>query len=532
MEATNATTPGPVSSSESPTDRFQSIESVEIAQKALRSRKPFSLKLQFFIGCLVVLIFGAGVTTALVMTTNEMGRKIHLLEIINDYVLEIQQARRFEKNYFLYGTNLQNALENVLRARNVLERESIPLKQILGTSAYERVWPAINQYEDLLHRLIALKNRNLNDDNTLAEKKQIERDLRSYGQEMLSFAEDLTLEERNQLNAAIARSKWFHISTLVGLLLIIMINSYLLGHRILTSIHRFETYADRIASGNYTPVTPARSYRDEFTGLAVAMNKMLLELESREAVLIQSHKMRAVGTLTAGVAHELNNPLNNVSLTAHMLMEDYATMDDEERSQMIEDIISETKRSKNIISNLLDFARESSAQLEPLDLAALLEDTIKLAGNRVKLSRIKLEFQAAGNLPRIHGDGQQLRQVFLNLILNAIDASPKGSRIQIMLLPADDPHYVAVKVIDFGSGIPKHIQASVFDPFFTTKGKGKGTGLGLSVSQGIVGKYGGQIRMSSEVGKGTTFTVTLPITTIPSAMAHQTSQKQTIASAG
>ena len=161
---------------------------------------------------------------------------------------------------------------------------------------------------------------------------------------------------------------------------------------------------------------------------------MIQELESREAVLIQSHKMRAVGTLTAGVAHELNNPLNNITLTAHMLLEDYQNLSDEERKEMVQDLVSEAKRSKDIISNLLDFARESGAQLEPLDLKQLLEDTINLASNQIKLSGIRIEFQATDNLPRVHGDSQQLRQVFLNLILNAIDASAKGGKIQALVV--------------------------------------------------------------------------------------------------
>jgi len=289
----------------------------------------------------------------------------------------------------------------------------------------------------------------------------------------------------------------------------------------LGNISRFTTYAQRIASGDFTPITPTRSFRDEFTDLALSINHMIQELETREAVLIQSHKMRAVGTLTAGVAHELNNPLNNITLTAHMLLEDYDSLSDEERREMIQDVVGESKRSKDIISNLLDFARESGSQLEPLDLKQILNDTVNLAANQVKLSGIRLEFQATDNLPRVHGDSQQLRQVFLNLILNAVDASTKGGKIQIMVLPADEPNYVAVKVIDFGTGIPDHILGSIFDPFFTTKGKGKGTGLGLSVSQGIVAKHGGQIRVSSREGKGSTFTVTLPVTTIPADISPE-----------
>jgi two-component system, NtrC family, sensor kinase len=271
--------------------------------------------------------------------------------------------------------------------------------------------------------------------------------------------------------------------------------------------------------GDYTPITPVKRYRDEFTDLAVAINQMIRELENREAVLIQSHKLRAIGTLTAGVAHELNNPLNNITLTAHMLLEDYEMSSDKERKEMIRDVIAEARRSKDIISNLLDFARESGSQLEPLDLAQLLKETVTLAQNQIKLSGIRLELHAVGKLPRIHGDSQQLKQVFLNLILNAADASPKGGRIQLMVLPADEPNYLAVKVIDFGAGIPAHVLGSIFDPFFTTKAKGKGTGLGLSVSQGIVGKHGGRIMVSSAEGKGSTFTVTLPVTTIPAEIS-------------
>jgi len=151
----------------------------------------------------------------------------------------------------------------------------------------------------------------------------------------------------------------------------------------------------------------------------------------------------------------------------------------------------------------------------------LLRDTIDLASNQLKLSGIKISFRTTGNIPRIHVDGQQLQQVFLNLILNAVDASSKGKKIQILLVPADEPNYVAVKVIDTGKGIPRHIIGSIFDPFFTTKGKGKGTGLGLSVSQGIVGKHGGRIRVSSREGSGAIFTVFLPITTIPDKIIHQ-----------
>jgi two-component system, NtrC family, sensor kinase len=503
---------------------YQEIQAAESARKALLTRRRFSLRFQIYLGFLLVFLFAVGISAALLVTMVEVEEKLRVLEIVNDYVNEIQQARRFEKNYFLYGTNLSDALENVFKARDIFERNREELASILTKDGRNVVPPDIHAYESLLKELSDLDQEGKDPAVYRKEKKRVELELRRQGQELVSFAQNLMGREKAAVSQALTRSRTIHISALVVLLFFILINAYLLGSRILHSINRFTSHARRIASGDTTPIMPAHPFRDEFTDLAVAINHMIQELESREAVLIQSHKMRAVGTLTAGVAHELNNPMNNITLTAHMLLEDYDSLDDGERREMIEDIVSEAKRSKDIISNLLDFARESGSQLEPLDLRQLLQDTITLAGNQIKLSGIRIEFQATDILPRVHGDSQQLRQVFLNLILNAIDASTKGDKIQVVVLPADNPNYVAVKVIDTGEGIPEHILSSIFDPFFTTKGKGKGTGLGLSVSQGIIAKHGGRIRVSSREGEGSTFTVTLPVTTIPAELSKARSR--------
>jgi len=498
---------------------YEHLKAAESARRALLARRRISLRVQIFVSFFLIFLFTAGVAILLMSTSHQVEEKLRMLEVVNDYVAEIQQARRFEKNYFLYGTNLSDALENIYRAKDIFDRNEPELRKVLGKNDPGFLVPNFKLYEELLKRLVDLHHSEKGDQVSPGTKNNIELELRKQGQQMISFAQDLMSREKTAVSEALRRSRNIHIYSLIFLLFFIALNAYLLGSRILGTIDRFAAYSRRIASGDFTPITPARSYRDEFTDLAICINDMIQELENREAILIQSHKMRAVGTLTAGVAHELNNPLNNITLTAHMLLEDYEKLADEERKEMVEDVISEAKRSKDIISNLLDFARESSSQVEPLDLKQVLKDTIDLASNQLKLANIRVSFQAMENLPRVHGDSQQLRQVFLNLILNAIDASPKGAKIEILVLAADDPSYLAVKVIDFGTGIPEHILGSIFDPFFTTKGKGKGTGLGLSVSQGIIAKHGGQIRVTSREGKGSTFTVTLPVTTIPAEIS-------------
>jgi len=465
-------------------------------------------------------LFAVGIAMVLVSNIYHVERKISLLKIVSDYTIEMEQARRFEKNFFLYGTNLNDALEMVYQADDILNRNADTLETMLGEAGRQLVGPSLMQYKRLLDELVAMERGPTGADHA-ARRKRIETELRAQGHEMVSMAQELMRREEAALSKAIARSREILIYSLILIVLSLVFNAYLFGKRMLDNINRFSAYAQRIASGDFTPITPVRRFRDEYTDLAITINRMIQELEAREAQLIQSHKIRAVGTLTAGVAHELNNPLNNITLTAHMLLEDFDSLKDQDRKEMIRDLVNEAGRSKRIISNLLDFARESAAQVEPLDMQQLLKDTIALASNQTKLADVKIEFQAAGDLPRIHGDSQQLRQVFLNLILNAIDASPKRSKIQIVLLPADDPSYLAVKVIDFGSGIPEHILGSIFDPFFTTKPKGKGTGLGLSVSQGIISKHGGRIRVTSREGAGSTFTVTLPVTTFPPQLSSK-----------
>ncbi len=496
-------------------------ERTESVHDALLRRRYLSVRLQLFIGFLVVFLFAAGVAGLFFLYTNKVEEKLRILEIVDDFVIEIQQARRDEKNYFLHGTNLSDALENAYRAKDIFERNTKELMELRKDTDQKPISSDINLYEESLKKLVELDERNLDTREYEKKKKQIELELRKHGQKMVSFAEELMKQEKSALEKTLKNSKDIQLYSLAVLLIIVIFNTYVLAGRILSAIKRFTAYTRRIASGDFTPIRPERPFRDEFTDLAVSINQMMREIEKHGTVLIQSHKMRAIGTLTAGVAHELNNPLNNITLTAHMLLEDYGVLSDDDRKEMVQDIVSESKRSTNIISNLLDFARESGSQLEPLELKQLLEDTINLAVNQIKLSGISIEFQATDNLPRIHGDSQQLRQVFLNLILNAIDASSKGSVIKVIVLPADEPNFVAVKIIDNGKGIPEHILGSIFDPFFTTKEKGKGTGLGLSVSQGIVVKHGGKIRVSSMVDQGTTFTVTLPVTTIPAEISSE-----------
>lgn len=488
------------------------VDPAVAAEKALKERPAFSIRLQVYLSVLLlfVIVLASGLLTSAI--TSRVEREIHLYEVTSKFLFETDQARRFEKNFFLYGTNLDDALEQVHSARRILRENADAFGGIVGQASYDRVGASLQGYEDRLTSLASIKR----EDPAGAEQiRNAEVEVRKSGRDIVTFAADLVEKEREELERMISFSRRVQLYLLIFLLLYMVAFSYLLIRRIVDPIGRYMEYLGRIARGDYSPILPRRRYRDEFSALAIAINRMVEELGHRESVLVESHKLRAVGTLTAGVAHELNNPINNITLTSHLMLEDYANLSDPERQDMINDIIHEADRSKRIVGGLLDFTRQSESKMEPLDLAEVVRKTLALAQNQLKLKGVHATLEVAPYLPLVHGDSQQLSQVVLNLVLNAVDASPKGGALEISVVRSKDENFVEIQVKDHGTGIPSHILPQIFDPFFTTKPKGKGTGLGLSICKGILGRHGGELTVETEAGQGTTFSVHLPVTSYP-----------------
>ncbi len=249
-----------------------------------------------------------------------------------------------------------------------------------------------------------------------------------------------------------------------------------------------------------------------------------LQLEEAQAQLIQSEKMGAIGQLAAGVAHELNNPLGGILGYAQFTLEKLQknvpekTTSKEVQSYIryVSDIETQARRCKTIVQNLLRFSRSSrTVEFDEVDVNKAIEETLTFVGHQLHLNQIELETVLDSNLPHIQGNAGQLQQVFTNLIINAMHASPTGSTIMVTsrFSPAlgEFGGTVELSFIDHGCGIKEEHLKRIFEPFFTTKEVGKGTGLGLSVSYGIIKEHGGEISVQSTVGKGTTFTIILPI---------------------
>ncbi len=227
---------------------------------------------------------------------------------------------------------------------------------------------------------------------------------------------------------------------------------------------------------------------------------------SLQQQLVTSEKLASVGLLSAGVAHEINTPLTGISSYVQMLQKKLA---DSPHAPILDKIEVQTDRVAKIVKSLLNFARNPSETVfYQVDLREIIQGIISLIDYKLKNLNIKLEIDL-GSLSPIWAQGEQLQQVFINIILNAIDAMPDGGTLGIQL--TQDRNIAFVKIRDTGTGISRQHLPHIFDPFFTTKGIGKGTGLGLSISYAIIKDHGGHITVESETGVGTRFTISVPM---------------------
>jgi two-component system NtrC family sensor kinase len=341
------------------------------------------------------------------------------------------------------------------------------------------------------------------------------------------------------------------------ILLLSLSAGYLLHRLIYVPLKDLETGAEQVSSGQLDQAIPVRS-SDEFGRVAGSFNDMTaalsrarselndliqaleskVEERSREllaarAEVAQGEKLASVGVLAAGIAHELNNPLTGV-LTFTSLMRKQA----KEGSQDAEDldlVIQETKRCASIIRRLLDFAREKVPVNGFFSLNQVVEETVRFVERSSSLQKIDIKMDMDSDLPQIWGDADLIKQVVMNILVNAQQAiiGPGTIRVVSRAYVAKTQQsfennrlpMVELAIKDTGCGIPEANMQRIFDPFFTSKEVGKGTGLGLSVSYGIIKAHGGEIKVASVAGEGTTFRILLPITSSASEIEDHPGKK-------
>lgn len=475
-----------------PTDPVET-ELKQRPRLSIRTRLSIAFSLIFAI-CAVIIVW-------IVFALSELENKLHFLEVADSYLSELQQARRFEKNYLLYGTNLEDALEHLETARQLLHENRAKFIRVWQEQNIQTMEQHLRGYETGLKEFGKAAD---------AEKREeIEAQVRSHGSGMLSFAMELVKKERQAIANTFRLIRSRPLLLLVGLLILIFLVVTLLTRQILNTLSRFMRYTRRIAEGNFQHITPAKKYRDEFTSLALAINHMVDELNRRNEQIVQSEKMASLGTLTSGVAHELNNPLNNISTSVQILLEELEDADLEYKRGLLEETEKEIEKSKNIVKALLEFSRKTDFTRQEVHVKDLIDETIRLIRSEVP-STVEIGIDMPDNVT-LEVDPQRIQQVLINLILNGVQAMEDGGVLSIRGWEQDDERVFCFQIRDTGKGIPEDDLPKIFDPFFTTKDVGKGAGLGLSVSHGIIEQHGGRIEVSSRLGEGTRFTVCLPI---------------------
>jgi signal transduction histidine kinase len=430
-------------------------------------------------------------------------KKIAILESsygIHNIVLE---ARRYEKNYFLYG-HKESLEENkrILKDALVLDENIVQTDKNLAVNPkLQDLDREIKTYLQTIEELQSIRNT----DNL--SNAAITDTIRQQGKIISEISEDVVNFEKNQIHLMISLLRgqlisWSTVAIGIGILLAMMIVYF-----IFKPLSVIKKATVQIAQGKFRKIEVINT-RDEIQQVMEAFNIMVSELERRQDQLIQAEKLSSLGTLTAGVAHQLNNPLNNISTSCQIAIDEFDSGDGPFLKKMLHNIDQETLRARDVVKNLLEFSRAQDFCLREIQLSEVVKKAVLLAKSQVP-PNIAMTIDIPEDLV-FHVDVQRMQEVFINLIINAAQAIERQGEIAInatMDFPAKE---VVIEVRDTGSGISEHNQAKIFDPFFTTKEEGQGTGLGLSVVYGIIQKHQGTITVQSSPGQGTSFFIRLP----------------------
>jgi signal transduction histidine kinase len=438
-----------------------------------------------------------------------------------------QEMRRHEKNYFLYrgADELDEARAQAGRLAQQLDAEAQALASIARNDEIPALGRAIERYRKLIEQPIEFVAGN-------AEANHVEADIRAAGHEISEFSEHLALRERTALVATLRQSRHALFWSVGLVALLALAGGQLLYRAVGRPLRRLEEQLEPMAEGRFQTFSMVSEDR-EIVSFTAALNRMLKELELGRRQVLQSDKLAALGTLASGVAHELNNPLGNISGACQILLEELDGLDTlpaDARAALrdwLTQIDDETERARRIVRTLLDYSRKPVLAGAACLLGEALEKSLLLLRQRLP-NENSVGFELPADL-LVCADPQRLQQVFINLIQNALDAGGDSVQVNIHARQAEaanwppagaglvvgaraDREAVLVTVADDGPGIPGERLGHIFDPFFTTREPGEGTGLGLYIVGEIVQELGGAIAVSSPgpSGRGVSFSLWLP----------------------
>jgi signal transduction histidine kinase len=487
----------------------------------------------------------------------EIKKEIRYLEITDTIRSKSLQLRRHEKNFFLYGPSPgeSQAIHTYLAELNGIISENLSMDksgelsqlksslseyerrfnnielQARGVSAgfqklkasqrgFGRLFPLIEstfleqplKVEEFLKEVFPLSS----DHKVLVGLRGLNSDmiiLRKYGEDILIFSKEIDKVARENVERVIRISQ---IAILIFFPFFLMLGIgtlFVISNNVVKRLKEVIAVVERTGMGDF-PKVPVPSRRDEVGVLIRKFNEMEeqlaqreVEIERKNRELLQSKKLAAIGTLASGVAHELNNPLNNIYISAQILEREAKDAPSPMIRETVNDIVGQTIRVKGIVGDLLEFARGREPLFAEVELNELIMGAYKLVSTATDTAKVTFAMETDPTGIRVDADHEQLERVFINLFTNAVAAMSGAGELKITVRRKGEG--IEVRVSDSGKGIAADTLEKIFEPFYTTRDRG--TGLGLAIVFNIIRKHGGEIKAESVEGKGTTFTIVLPV---------------------
>jgi signal transduction histidine kinase len=470
-------------------------------------------KITFGFYLLLTLMVGSAVLTYGIVKRVE--EQVAFGEVIEDFFNTTLEVRRFEKNYFLYRQE-KDFQENQFyweKIRDIFANNAAALHMVVSSAEIQQLAKEIDTYNGFMgqlhaHNLDLAQGADYEGMGRAQEK--LEEQVRHAGKQLTEFGEKTRYAVKSKIKKLLKTTQSILLASMVCLFVSALTIAALLGRKVVSSLKILEGYTKRISHGDFVEVAVGEG-EQEIRSLLTAFNRMTKELQMRQHQLVQSEKLAALGTLLSGVAHELNNPLSNISSSAQILGEEIEEDDLEFKKSLIGQIETQSDKARDIVRTLLDFSRIKECKKEKVLLKKLVDETILLLRGHTPN-----EVVIAVDIPEelsVIVDKQRMQQVLLNLVKNALDAVQGNGHIWISALGTGcgtGLDEVEILIEDDGPGIDAEHVTRIFDPFFTTKDVGKGSGLGLFIVHDIIEWHGGSISVESRPGLGTTFIIWLP----------------------
>jgi two-component system NtrC family sensor kinase len=514
-----------------------------------------SLKKKIILSFLISSVIIAVLAVSSVINFIEIRKEIRYLELADSLRSKSLQLRRHEKNFFLYGDfneirqvyiyikditsvirqaaprydtgnlfSLKAKTEEYAQRFNAIERsvadfqnafnalkpkhpESAALFPLIESTFLER--PA--SVSEVMGRVFLLGRDDPSREHLAVLATEIKA-LRKNGEELLTISKDLDKSAREKVEHAITLLQTMTM-VLIPLFFFIGFGAlFFIGQSVVNRLKLLATALEKTGKGDFRSLAvPEKG--DEVGALIAAFNKMeqdLLkreeELQKKNEELHRSRKLASIGTLASGVAHELNNPLNNIYISAQMLEREAKDSCSPLIREIVEDIVGQSLRVKRIVGDLLEYARGKEPQFRKVELNELVRGVYKLIRATADTQMVNFVINSDRDRIVLNADPEQIERVFINLFTNAVEAMSGKGDLTVSL--NSEENSVKISVTDSGKGMTHQEMEKVFEPFFTTKDKG--TGLGLAIVFNIIKKHCGEISVDSQANRGTTFRITLP----------------------